>query len=303
MKLIVLMSTYNGEKYLSQQLDSLLEQDLRPDKILIRDDGSKDDTVAILEDYSSRYGFIQYFCGPNKGPARSFWELICNCEDADYYALCDQDDVWFKDKLSTAVNRLEEEDSQIPLLYCSRYTLTDGLLNPINSDVSPLYNYSDFPHSLIYHTAPGCTFVFNHEARKQIVKYDLEQEYFLIHDAIIHKVVCMFGKMILDPASHMYYRQHGNNEIGMNANVFKVFIGRVNRFLNGKIRNYRSNTAKSLLKVYGEQCTEENRRLLEIVANYRDSKELKRQLLEEECFRTNTVNDLFFKILVFVNYI
>lgn len=303
MKLIVLMSTYNGEKYLRQQLDSLLNQDLRPDLIYIRDDGSKDDTVSILEEYASEYNFIKYYCGSNKGPAKSFFELINNCEKADYYALCDQDDVWFKDKLSTAISKLENEDNNIPLLYCSKYTLTDENLNPIDSNVSSLYNYSDFTHSLLYHTAPGCTFVFNDEARKQIVKYDVEKEYCLIHDAIIHKVVCMFGKMVLDKDSHMYYRQHSNNEIGMTSNKFKEFTGRVNRFLNGKIRNYRSNTAKSLLKVYGDNCDEDKKELLNIVAHYRDDKKLKKQLLNYDGFKTNSINDLFFKVLVYLGYI
>ena len=198
---------------------------------------------------------------------------------------------------------LQKEDDSIPLLYCSKYTLTDKDLNPIDSNVSSLYNFSDFPHSLIYHTAPGCTFVFNDEARKQITKYDLEKEYFLIHDAIIHKVVCLFGKMILDGESHIYYRQHGDNEIGMNANKLKVFIGRINRFINGRIRNYRSNTARSLLNVYGDDCSEENRELLDIVANYMNDTKLKKELLNRECFKTGTINDLFFKILVLVNYI
>ena len=303
MKLIVLMSTYNGEKYIRDQLDSLLRQTLRPDLIYIRDDGSKDDTVAILEEYASEYPFIEYYSGKNKGPAKSFWELICNCEDADYYALCDQDDVWFEDKLEVAVNALEKEDNNIPLLYCSRYTLTDGNLSPINSDVSSLYSFSDFPHALLYHTAPGCTFVYNHAARKKIMQYDVEKEYCLIHDAIIHKVVTMFGKMILDKDSHMYYRQHGNNEIGMNANVVKVFLGRVNRFLNGKIRNYRSKTARSLLNVYGNEVSENNKKLLNIVANYMNDPELKKELLNDNRFRSHSGNDFFFKILVLVNYI
>lgn len=303
MKLTVLLSTYNGEKYLRQQLDSLLEQELLPSKILIRDDGSRDDTVRILEEYASAHPLIEYYCGSNLGPAKSFWELISKCEEADYYALCDQDDVWFRDKLAVAVRRLEEEDNSIPLLYCSRYTLTDKDLNPINSEVSGLYDFSDFPHALIYHTAPGCTFVFNEAARKQIMKYDVDKEYCLIHDAIIHKVVTMFGKMILDKDSHMYYRQHGDNEIGMQADKVRVFMGRVNRFLNGKIRNYRSNTARSLLRVYGEECSEEKRELLEIVANYSHDPKRKRQLLERQEFRSHTVNDLFFRILVLVNYI
>lgn len=303
MKLIVLMSTYNGGRYIGQQLDSLLGQTRLPDKIFIRDDGSTDDTLEILEDYASRYPLIQYYNGKNKRPARSFWELICNCEQADYYALCDQDDVWFKDKLETAVCFLEKEEKDLPLLYCSKYTLTDKDLNPIDSNVSSLYNYSDFPHALLYHTAPGCTFVFNDAARKKIMEYDVEKEYCIIHDAIIHKVVTLFGKMILDNNSHMFYRQHGNNEIGMNANKFKVFFGRVSRFLNGSIRNYRSETAKSLLNVYGGQIDEEKKELLHIVAHYKEDPKLKRALMNRECFKTHTVNDLFFKALVLVNYI
>ena len=303
MKLIVLMSTYNGEKYLREQLNSLLNQELKPDKILIRDDGSKDETINILQEYKSNNSCIDYYCGNNLGPARSFFELINTCEQADYYALCDQDDVWFKDKLKRAADLLEKEDNSIPLLYCSKYTLTDRNLNPIDSEVSSLYNYSDFPHSLIYHTAPGCTFVFNNEARKKIVKYDVNKEYCLIHDAIIHKVVCIFGKMILDKESHMYYRQHGNNEIGMNSNKLKVFIGRINRFINGKIKGYRSNTAKSLLNVYDNEIDSEKKELLTIVAHYMQDKELKKELLKRKCFKTGTINDLFFDVLVLVNYI
>ena len=101
----------------------------------------------------------------------------------------------------------------------------------------------------------------------------------------------------------MYYRQHGENEIGMNANAFRIFAGRVSRFLNGKIKNYRSNTAKSLLNVYGTECSEENKELLNIVANYTNDKKLKKELLTRECFKSGTINDLFFKILVLANYI
>ncbi len=257
MKLIVLMSTYNGEKFLREQLDSLLRQTTRPSKILIRDDGSKDDTVCILEEYASKYPFISYYSGKNKGPALSFWDLISNCEDADYYALCDQDDVWFEDKLERAVKMLEREDNGIPLLYCSRFTLTDRDLKPIDSDVSRLYSFSDFPHSLIYHTAPGCTFVFNDAARKKIIRYDAERKYCIIHDSIIHKIAAMFGKVILDQTPHIYYRQHGNNEIGMSADPFRVFIGRVKRFINGKIRKYRSRSARALLDVCGDEIDDE----------------------------------------------
>ena len=303
MKTIVLMSTYNGEKYLREQLDSLLNQDLRPTKILIRDDGSRDDTVNLLEDYASQYNFIDYYCGKNIGPAKSFFELINNAEGYDYYALCDQDDVWFEDKLSTAINMLEKEDKGIPLLYAGRFILTDEKLNKLKSNVSELYSFNDFAHSLIYHTAPGCTFVFNEAARKQIIKYDVNKEYCVIHDAIIHKVVTMFGKMILDFEPHMYYRQHKNNVYGLTAKKTTEFFHRINNFINGTVKNYISNTAKSLLNVYGDECSKENRHLLEIVANYSKDSKLKKELLDNVCFKSNTINDKFYKLLVLFNYI
>jgi len=303
MKLVVLMSTYNGEKYLREQLDSLLNQALRPTKILIRDDSSKDDTVNLLEEYSSKYPFIEYYCGKNLGPGKSFFELINKCDNYDYYALCDQDDFWFKDKLSTAVNMLEKEDKSIPLLYAGRFILTDEKLSPLDSNMSKLYSFNDFAHSLIYHSAPGCTFVFNNEARKQIIKYDSEKEYFVIHDAIIHKVVTMFGKMILDNEPHMYYRQHSCNVYGLNAKGLKELIHRINNFTSGKVKKYRSLTAKSLLNVYGDECSKKNRELLQIVANYQSNTKLKKELLNRACFKSNTVNDYFLKILVLINYI
>ena len=303
MKVIVLLSSYNGEIYIRQQLDSLLAQDLQPYRIIVRDDGSSDGTIDILKEYCERHTNISYYTGENLKPARSFFDLIRNSEEADYYALCDQDDVWFSDKLSRAVGLLEKENSDIPLLYCSKYTLTDKDLNPLDSNVSSLYNFSDFPHALIYHTAPGCTFVFNEAARKQILRYDVNKEYCVIHDAIIHKVVTLYGKMILDPESHMYYRQHGDNQIGMDADPFRTFLGRVKRFLNGQIRNYRRDTARSLLRVYGNDCDPDKKELIRMVAFYDEDPELKKALLKSDCYRSGTVNDVFFRLLVLVNYI
>ena len=303
MSVIVLMSTYNGEKYLSQQLDSLINQSLKPDKILIRDDGSSDNTIDIINEYKKQYAFIDYYTGDNLGPGKSFWDLINNCKKYDYYALCDQDDVWFEDKLEVAIKTLQEQDNHIPLLYCSKYTLTDENLNPIDSNVSSLYNYSDFQHSLIYHTAPGCTFVFNDTSREKIKEYNPDKQYFVIHDAIIHKVVTLFGKMILDKTSHIYYRQHNQNQIGMSANKIDTFFKRIKHFISGDIKNYRSNTAKSLLEVYGEECDKDKRELINIVANYMNDKNLKKRFIDDKGFKSNTVNDVFLNILILVNYI
>ena len=302
MKLIVLMSTYNGERYLQQQLDSLYAQTLKPDRIIVRDDGSTDQTMAILEANAREHKELSFSQGNNLGAGRSFWELIKTCEDADYYALCDQDDVWLPEKLERAVEILEKQEDEVSL-YASRFTLTDENLNILPSDVSKLYSFSDFPHALLYHSAPGCTFVFNHKTREKILEYDIDNEYFIIHDAIIHKVAALFGKFILDEESYIYYRQHGHNEIGMTADVFKTFFSRIRHFMHGKIRNYRSETARSLWNTYGQECDPEKAELLKTVAFYRDDHKLKKALLKDRRFRSGSINDLFYLILVLVNYI
>ena len=304
MKLIVLMSTYNGEKYLKDQLNSLVTQELLPDQILIRDDGSSDSTLEILKYYSDSYKFIKYYQGENLGPAKSFMELIKTCDEADYYALCDQDDVWFKDKLKVAYETVEAiRPSDRPILYCSRFTLADEKLNELDSNISKLYSYTDYAHSLLFQTAPGCTFFFNQAARVEINKYDMNKEYCIIHDSIIHKVCAMLGKVILDETSHMYYRQHGNNQIGLSANEKKNNLVRIKRFFTGKLKHYRKDTAISLLNVYGDIMSEENKELTNIVAHYDEDRQLAKKLISMDCFKTHSINDFYFKLLVWFKYI
>lgn len=302
MKVVVLMSTYNGEKYLREQLDSLINQTLRPSRIIIRDDGSTDGTFDILDEYCAKYDFISYERGENLRPAKSFMKLIKECEKADYYCLCDQDDFWFENKIQRAVELLSKEEEQ-PLLYCGRFVLTDGNLNPMESDVSKLYSYTDFSHSLLYTTSPGCTMVFNDLARDYIVKYDMDKEYVIIHDSIIHKVVAMFGKVILDEEPLMYYRQHGGNEIGLTANRLASTITRIKRFAGGKSKNIRSNLVKSLINVYGEECDVEKLELMKAVAFYKDNRDYKRRLLKDERFKVAGTNYLLYKCLVLLEYI
>ena len=113
------MSTYNGEKYIDEQIDSVLAQkNVRVD-LLIRDDGSKDETVRIIKRYCEKFDNIKFYEGPNLKPARSFLNLIETAElNYDYYAFCDQDDVWHEDKLYQAIEKIgKKKDSQKPILY------------------------------------------------------------------------------------------------------------------------------------------------------------------------------------------
>lgn len=302
MSLVILLSTYNGEEYLKEQLDSLLAQDYKDFEVLVRDDGSIDGTIDILKDYASKYSFIKYYIGNNMGPYKSFWDLLKKTDEKDYYALCDQDDMWFKDKLSSAVNMMKKEDNNIPLLYCCNYQLTDKYLNPIETNISGLFSYTDFAHSLLYTSRPGCTFVFNNEARKKILEYDINS-YTTVHDSLIHKIVCMFGKMMIDDNAHIYYRQHENNYIGLLGNKRQAFFARIKRFAGGSAKNARSNCIKALLNTYENSCSSTQKELMNIVANYQNDRQLKKKMLTDKRFKVRGINYLFFKLLVLFNYI
>lgn len=305
MKIIVLMSTYNGEKYLRAQLDSLLAQDIAQTaglQVLVRDDGSSDATADILNQYQSE-NKLTWYSGSNLRPEKSFWHLLQNAPEADLYAFCDQDDYWFPTKLSRAAQVLGQiPDQDQPLLYCSAFTATDGDLNPITVEKSPLNRYTDYAHALVYSTAPGCTFVFNHAARTAAMRYDMERNQVVIHDWLIHKIVTITGgTMVYDPESHIYYRQHGDNAIGVHATGLGDFTARVKRFLSGTGRQTRSKCAKALLEVYGSQVSAEAHLALDLVANYTSDRHKKAMFLKDKRFHTGTVNDVFLKCLILMD--
>ena len=130
-KVLVLLSTYNGEKYVETQVNSVLKQKNVDVDIFIRDDGSKDNTVAVIEKLNDSR--ISIFKEENKGATNSFFELIKKAPlEYDYYALCDQDDYWEEDKLYAATVKLDNVDQTKPALYYSGQKLTDKNLQNIS---------------------------------------------------------------------------------------------------------------------------------------------------------------------------
>ena len=130
-KVLVLLSTYNGEKYIETQVNSVLKQKKVDVDIFIRDDGSKDGTVAVIEKLNDSR--ISIFKEENKGATNSFFKLIKKTPlQYDYYALCDQDDYWEEDKLYAATVKLDNVDQTKPALYYSGQKLTDKNLQNIS---------------------------------------------------------------------------------------------------------------------------------------------------------------------------
>ena len=213
-KVQILMSTYNGEKYIKTQIDSILEQDYREIFLAIRDDGSTDHTVEILKQYEEKYKNISVKQEEIVGVILSFFELVQNAdENSDDYAFSDQDDKWLKHKISRAVECLEKEDRDIPLLYCSNKILVDKELNPIHSEID--YTKEMFPsfgNALVQNICTGCTCVFNKKLYESI-KNNIPNK-IIMHDWWLYLVATAFGKVIYDKKSYILYRQHEGNVHG-----------------------------------------------------------------------------------------
>lgn len=253
----ILISTYNGSKYLNEQIESLLAQTEKNIRILVRDDGSKDSTPALLDEYKES-NLLEWYTGKNLRPARSFWNLIKKAPSSEFYALCDQDDYWHPDKVSTAIEMLSKYNGE-PALYFSQTSLVDANLNPIETPIiSPKRTIEE---ALIAHYATGCTFVFNKKLMDVLRSY--EPEYLSMHDNWIYRVCLVVGgKIIFDPTSHISYRQHSNNVIGLNHSRFQV-IKRKLKSLFGSTHE-RSRIAKELIKGYGQMM---NQDIFDLVSN------------------------------------
>lgn len=215
MRPVILMSTHNGARHIQQQLASILSQ-LQPDgQVLIRDDGSTDETISIIQATQDRR--IHLTVGPNLGFARSFLTLLNTApDDASMYMLADQDDVWLPDKISRAWQQLEPVRDNVAM-YCSRAQLTDQTLRPIG--LTPAHvPATSLRNALVRNIATGCTVAITPPLRRLAITISHPQ---LIgfHDWWLYVVATAFGKVYFDNHPTLLYRQHNLNAIGMGSGV------------------------------------------------------------------------------------
>lgn len=292
-KIIVLMSTFNGEKHLREQIDSILAQMDVNVELLVRDDGSSDRTTEILAEYQEA-GKLRWYTGENLKPAYSFMDLIQRAGDAPYYALSDQDDYWLPEKLSRAVRMLREAEPSRPALYHSRTILADENLNPIN-DERKGNQITTVKQALIGSGATGCTMCFNRALLELLRKP--HPDFKLMHDNWIYKV-CMVteGSILRGDKPYILYRQHGNNAIGGFSQKQHPFRRHLKSIRGEKC--YRSEGIAALYEAYQDDMPEENRKTTELLAYYK--KGLNRfRILADEGFETgNRRNDRLFKIAI-----
>lgn len=237
----ILLSTYNGEKYVEELLDSLIQQDYPYIKILIRDDGSTDDTKKIIERYALRYKEkIRLLCDDkgNLGVTGSMFELLKE-SNAPYMIFCDQDDVWFKNKIRILVKAIKSKErlyKEIPLIiHCEAYTTDEHLKLVDNNPAHALQGYqigrdkkqTSFANLLLCNAVQGASMLFNKSLKKELeIILDQKIRRHLIYDSIIASVCSIRGKIFFLNKPLMYYRQHSKNVVGAR----KTYLLKMNKY-------------------------------------------------------------------------
>lgn len=290
------MSSYNGEKYISEQIDSILQQDYGDIKLLIRDDGSSDGTLEILKRYSEKYDNVCYYQGENKGSAGSFFDLIQHADmTMDYYSFSDQDDYWLENKISHAVRYLEGRKTgrDIPLLYCSNTIPVDSELKPIPTAV-PYRNFRpSFGNAVIQNINTGCTCVVN---RKLIEMAAGElPDFTVMHDWWLYLIAACFGNAYFDEDAYIWYRQHGNNTIGARTSRIEHWKYRIKNYR--KQRGWIRRQNEEFRRIF--QIEGENRKLIDLVIDSPFSMKKKIEMINNPAiYRQRKSDDLIYKIMV-----
>lgn len=219
----ILLAAYNGEKYLPDQLDSLLGQTWTNWHATLSDDGSSDHSLAILEDYASRYPekITVLHHGKRFGNARDhFFYLMQQC-DENYMLFCDQDDVWNPDKVELTMRALLDAEETfgktVPILVFTDQTPVDAQLVPLSSSLMRMQQQDariiDFRRILLQNIVTGCAMGFNRAlAALSMQCRDLSNV--MMHDCWMAAVAARFGQIVYLDQSTMLYRQHGSNSVG-----------------------------------------------------------------------------------------
>lgn len=281
-KVQILLSTYNGEKYLKEQIESIIKQEEVEISILIRDDGSTDGTMQILTELAKKYNNIAFYQGKNLGPARSFMELVKHSEDVvSYYAFADQDDVWKPKKIITAIQKLQNQE-KVPSLYISAVEIVDENLNTIG--IKKVAGNPTLEGAIIKNFAYGCTQVFNKKMRDSINQY--KPNYLIMHDSWITRICyAIGGKVIIDENSYIQYRQHEGNVVGAKEGGFQKLRKQLTIAFRDNIC-MRVKIAEELRNGYEDMLTDHAKELIENLISYPTNKKAKKWLLQNKNFRT-----------------
>lgn len=255
-KVAVLLSTYNGQLFLRDFMESLCMQQFQDFHVIVRDDGSTDQTLYIIESYSHRLKINYMMDKGNLGPAKSFIKLLRGAGSSySIYMFADQDDWWESDKILRCANYLYHTDNSIPTLYFSALELVDANLKHLSFTTAP--RRLSLHNALVENVATGCTIGFNSLARSLILQANPQK--YTMHDWWVYLVLTAFGKVHFDSKPTIKYRQHNSNSIGSASNFIEDCHRRFLRFFKPKKSGVFliAEQAKAFIDCYGHIMTDD----------------------------------------------
>ena len=259
-----LTGQYQGELYLKEQLESILSQTYKNWTLLISDDGSSDNTLTIIEQFKHRCTqTVDVISGPSQGPTKNFFNLINNAstEKGALYAYCDQDDVWYPNKLSRAVGHYEALPNLLPsqaYLYCGRTQVVNHTLAHLGFGSVPRKPLG-FGNALLQNVAGGNTMLFNSSVLKTLQK--INPQYSVLHDWTTYQVATGIGGIVyFDYQPTVAYRQHENNVVGAVIGWFTLFE-KLKSTHSGQHREWAKQTLKTMSGI-SECLSPQSRKIL-----------------------------------------
>lgn len=238
-KIAILIATYNGSRFIREQLNSLIEQSYNDFEIYIRDDGSIDGTVDIINEYVNCHDniFLIKDNYQHLGAGKSFRQLL-RAVDAEYYFFCDQDDVWNVDKIKMSYDILKQYDDNAIVAVHTDLRVVDTTLDLIHPSFFKMTKRNPqlggrLSYECAFHTITGCTAAFNKQTRDLMIKH-IDTD--CLHDELLGLIVACYGGVLkYIPFQSVSYRQHSNNILGAKPrNIF-------NKLLNIKSKIYAAN--------------------------------------------------------------
>lgn len=233
-KIAILMATYNGEKYICQQIDSILSQSCKDWELYIHDDGSTDNTIAAVESYVEKYpDKIHLIDGKSTGGAKYNFFYLFGQVEAPYYMTCDQDDVWLDKKIELTYDKMLtiENKADVPCLVYTELRVVDSELNTIADTMSGYQSLDCHKRTInqfiLQNSVTGCTMMVNRALRDKMLRItDIDNT--IMHDWWAALVAAQFGKTAFIDEPTILYRQHGDNSLGaLGINKLSYIVRRV----------------------------------------------------------------------------
>ena len=280
----VVMATYNGERFLRQQLNSLCDQEFKADEIVVSDDHSSDQTIQILEEYNS---ILAYTANHGKrGVISNFKNAASRAKTGNYMAFADQDDLWLSNKLSASMDMLlRSEDKSLPCMVYSDPIVINNEDEVSAQSLWTILGFNKYQHKLetilFGNPAGGCTMLINPELAKYISTIP-DDSY--MHDAWLTLCAYTFGKAIVMKEQVLLYRQHDSNVTFSNdykqTSRFKRILKEVKSAISGRNTLFAEQFVfvKQFYTYFREEIPEDKKRIFESFLNLENASYLKKKL-------------------------